>query len=74
MLMKQVELQQDDGSTIIAWIDQEHSIVGNRVDLNLGNGKRSPVMTIRAVWNTVRDLTEIQERDANRRAFGGSIR
>ena len=44
MLMKQAELRQDDGSTMIGWIDRNHAITGRRVDLNLGNGERSPIM------------------------------
>jgi len=74
MLMKQAELRQDDGSTMIGWIDRNHAITGRRVDLNLGNGERSPIMEILQVWQSETDLDEIQEREANRRGFGGSIR
>lgn len=74
MLMKQVELKQDNGARMVSWIDKNHAIIGRRVDLNLGNGERSPVMEVLEVWQTERDLDEIQERDANRRGFGGSIR
>lgn len=74
MLMKQVELAQEDGSRAIGWIDRDHAIIGHRFDLNLGEGTRSPVVTVCQVWATERDLDEIQEREANRRGFGGSIR
>lgn len=72
--MKQVELRQDDGAKTIGWIDSEHAIVGRRVDLKLSNGERSPVMEIINVWHAEADLDEIQEREVNRRTFGGSIK
>lgn len=73
--MKQVELKEDSGSTTKCWIDSEHAIVGHRFDLNLGDGERSPVVTVTQVWHLiVRDRDEIQERETNRRSFGGSIK
>jgi hypothetical protein len=74
MKMKQVELRQDDGAKTIGWIDSQHAIVGRRVDLNLGDGLRSPVMEIINVWNAEVELEEVQEREVNRRSFGGSIK
>ena len=74
MKMKQVELKQDDGATIVAWIDATHAIAGRRVDLKLGVDKRSPVMEVIKVWKTEREGDEVQEMEVNRRNFGGSIK
>lgn len=74
MLMKQVELIQDDGAKMRGWIDRDHAIVGHRFDLNLGEGERSPVVTVARVWQTERDREEIQHRQTDRKSFGGSIR
>lgn len=75
MLVKQVELQQDDGAKMVCWIDKEHAIVGHRFDLNLGGEElRSPVMTVIKVSDSERDITEIQQAQKNQRSFGGSIR
>jgi hypothetical protein len=74
MLMKQCKLKQDDGATMVSWIDQDHAIIGHRFDLNLGDGQRSPVMTVVEAWDLVRDLDEIKQREQDRRNFGGSIR
>lgn len=74
MLMKQAEVRQDDGLSAVCWIDREHAVVGHRFDLNLGKGERSPVVTVVQVWPMERDLDELQERQTNRRTFGGSIR
>ncbi len=73
MLMKQVKLKEDNGSTMTSWIESKHAIVGRRLDLNLGDGKRSPVMTVTEVWDLEKDQTEVLEKETNRRSFGGSI-
>lgn len=75
MLMKQVKLREDNGAMMDCWIDMEHAIRGHRFDLNLGDCHRSPVVTVTQVWDLiVRDRDEIQERETNRRSFGGSIK
>jgi hypothetical protein len=73
MLMRQVEMVEDNGTRYIGWIDRDHAVEGQRFDLNLGDGKRSPVVTVTQVWMLERDLDEIQERQENRRSFGGSV-
>ena len=74
MKLKQVELKQSDGATIVTWIDAKHAIKGHKIDLKLGENERSPVMEVINVWDTERDGEEMQERDINRRGFGGSIK
>jgi hypothetical protein len=74
MLMQQAELRQDDGGRLVAWIDKDHAIPGHRFDFNLGDGERSPVVEVLRVWKTERDLTEIHQRETDRRDFGGSVK
>lgn len=72
--MRQVEMLQDNGARFVGWIDTDHAIEGRRIDLNLGDGDRSPVVTIVRAWELERDLEDIQAQQENRRGFGGSIR
>ena len=74
MLMRQVNLIDDEGQMMTTWVDSSHAIVGHRFDLDLGHGQRSPVYTVQHVWQTQREATDIHERQIDQRAFGRSIR
>jgi hypothetical protein len=74
MLMQQVELTDTNGAKMISWIDRDFAQPGRRFDLNLGDGMRSPIMTVTRTWQTVRKSAELQERQTHHRDFGGSIR
>jgi hypothetical protein len=68
MLMKQV-IKQDDGQCMVSWIDAEHAVKGRRVDLKLGDGDRSPVMTVAEVWGVERDLEDLRDQKLNRKGL-----
>lgn len=71
--MRQVELRAPDGARMVAWIEKEHAIVGRRMDFNMGDGKRTPVMEVIQAWTIERDITEISQRQSDQRDYGGSI-
>lgn len=74
MIVKQVELEETNGGKHVCWIDAENAVLGYVMTLKLGDGQFTEPAKVIHVWDIIRDLAEIQERETNHRSFGGSIK
>jgi len=50
--MRQCKFQEVGNDAVTyAWIDSEHAKVGTKLDFNLGDGDRSPIVVVREVYD-----------------------
>lgn len=60
-LASQCLLKDDNGSTLMSWIDKKHAVVGKRVRLKLEDDSETSFFTVIKTYNT-KEMSEVRDR------------